>query len=618
MIRRTLGLIVAAALAACLALPASAYAKSYTTGPVDIQAQLEPTGDMTVTEQRTFGFDGDFTFVFWRIPKKGGAGLEVLSVNGPGADGSTSVPYEPTDDPGAADSRPPGRYLVTDTGDAYEIRAFHRTSNQDATFTLQYRVKSAVSLWEDTAELYWQFIGDGWDIPASAVTVEIKPPAPLSKADVRAWAHGPLTGNVAIGSDGVVTLDVAEVPANTFVEARVLYPPSAFPQAQVAGGPKKDQIMAEEAALAEDANATRRQARGMVWAGAGLSGLLALVGLGIATWAFFRFGREHKAQFPGGYFREDPRPDLHPAVAGALWRFGKVTDADIAATLMDLADKGVIVMQPVNVSASGLAGAFGKIEQSYQLTIDPQKRARLGKLDEQLVALLFDEVGSGGTFTLDQLKSHAKAHPQSFSESVQAWKDAASGEAEALGFFEPDSKTAQVLTFVGAGLVLAGGIFAAFATGFGWALCLPVPCAIVMAGFGAYMNRRSRAGNELFRQYEALRNFLRDFSRLEEAPPASVVLWNRFLVLAVVFGIAEEVIEQLRVKMPQVVQDPSFQTSYWWAYGGPHGSPVSQVSQSFVSAASIASSQMSSASGGGGGFSGGGGFGGGGGGGGAG
>ncbi len=64
--------------------------------------------------------------------------------------------------------------------------------------------------------------------PPGRVSVDIAPPAPLTKEQVKAWAHGPLTGVVAIGADGKVTLDVPELPANTFVEARVLYPPEAL------------------------------------------------------------------------------------------------------------------------------------------------------------------------------------------------------------------------------------------------------------------------------------------------------------------------------------------------------------------------------------------------------
>src|SRR5690606_41433623 len=48
----------------------------------------------------------------------------------------------------------------------------------------------------DAAELYWQFIGDDWDIPADHVRVELTLPA--GAGDVRAWGHGPLHGQVDI------------------------------------------------------------------------------------------------------------------------------------------------------------------------------------------------------------------------------------------------------------------------------------------------------------------------------------------------------------------------------------------------------------------------------------
>ena len=74
---------------------------------------------------------------------------------------------------------------------------------------------------------------------------------------------------------------------------------------------------------------------------------------------------------------------------------------------------------------------------------------------------------------------------------------------------------------------------------------IPIPAiaGLVIMILSFYMTRRTREGAELYAKYKALHDFLKDFSRLDEAPPASVVIWNRFLVLAVVFGIADEVIE---------------------------------------------------------------------------
>ena len=134
------------------------------------------------------------------------------------------------------------------------------------------------------------------------------------------------------------------------------------------------------------------------------------------------------------------------------------------------------------------------------------------------------------------------------------------------------------------------------------------------------MKRRSAEGSELFHRYEGLKNYLQDFSRLDEVPPTSIVVWNRFLVLAIIFGIADQVSKNLKATLPDMVASDDFAISYWWFFGpGLHTSPINNFNSvmSSASAAAIAASAASSGAGLGGGFSGGGGFGGGGGGGGA-
>ena len=74
---------------------------------------------------------------------------------------------------------------------------------------------------------------------------------------------------------------------------------------------------------------------------------------------------------------------------------------------------------------------------------------------------------------------------------------------------------------------------------------------------------------------KALRNWLRDFSALDERPPTDVAVWGEFMVYAYLFGVAEEVIKQLRVAAPDLMTDASVGTaSYpWWLwYTASHGS----------------------------------------------
>ncbi|MEI7814526.1 MAG: DUF2207 domain-containing protein, partial [Coriobacteriia bacterium] len=370
-------LLLAILLAVAFAAPAAAAAKSYTMGPVAIEAQVANDGSLAVVENRTFHFSGDYTFVYWDLREKGGDikvdGLAEIM-------GGQPTPYRLTTELNARDVKAPGTYWVRKLGDTVSVYAFFSKADQPATFRLTYRVAGAAKRYSDVGELYWQFVGDQWAVSSKDVSVVVKPPTQLTKSQVRAWAHGPLTGRVTIGDEGAVALSVPLLPAKTFVEARILYPPSALAAAPEIAQSREPAVLAEETTLAEAANRARSQARLLVVGVIGGTWFFALAGLIFAIWAFLRYGREYHPAFDARYLREDPRPDLPPAVVGALWRFGEVTDVDIAASLMSLADRGVISVRPVNVPQASWFGP--KEKPSLALTLNAERAGSQDPLDD--------------------------------------------------------------------------------------------------------------------------------------------------------------------------------------------------------------------------------------------
>ena len=156
-------------------------------------------------------------------------------------------------------------------------------------------------------------------------------------------------------------------------------------------------------------------------------------------------------------------------------------------------------------------------------------------------------------------------------------------------------------------------------------LIFMLPVAIALGIIANYMPRRSVRGNNLIARCKALRNWLRDFSSLDERPPTDVKVWGEFMVYAYLFGVADQAIKQLQTTMPQLFEyDGSLGVSYmpWWFwYTGGHTSTgiampaVGDLFQSSMAntlssaqaALSAASGDFSSGGGFGGGFSGGGG-----------
>src|SRR4029079_5444494 len=82
--------------------------------------------------------------------------------------------------------------------------------------------------------------------------------------------------------------------------------------------------------------------------------------------------------------------------------------------------------------------------------------------------------------------------------------------------------------------------------------------------------RRTAAGQTEAERWEAFRRYLTDFPRLQEAPPATLELWERYLVYGIAFGIAERVLQGAQLHMPEALHEAS--SIYWISSWGALGS----------------------------------------------
>ena len=116
----------------------------------------------------------------------------------------------------------------------------------------------------------------------------------------------------------------------------------------------------------------------------------------------------------------------------------------------------------------------------------------------------------------------------------------------------------------------------------GWRTVYPRWSDVVLLGlaFAAFVNaavllgastrrklwrRRSREAAVEAERWEAFRRYLQDFPRLQEAPPATLELWERLLVYGIAFGIADRVLQAAHIAMPEALAQAS---SIYWISGG--------------------------------------------------
>ncbi len=601
-----------------------AYAKSYECPQVDIQAEMKSDATLHVVEERTFDFEGSFTAIWWELGEQlpSNASVEIYSIVVFDASGervgvlAPDIEFQPRWRSTGGPSVPAWSFDEEEN----TVYAFGDFSDEALTFRLEYDVANAAQIYDDAAELYWAFVGSGWAVDSEHVILELTLPQPEGASaepgvDVRAWGHGPLDGNVKIEGN-VITYTARSVPAGQYAEARVLFPvnwlSTATPEAQQshAGQSIVDTVLAEEQAWADRANRERAVQMAFV---IGLL-LVCIAAIVIAIVLYFRFGKEHKPDFDGDYWRDVPQKGVPPAVIGRLWRWDKESPKDLTATIITLCANGAVGL---DVFQSGITG-----RTDYRLTRRIPVGASAGdELSDATMEFLFQTVSGGAdTLMLNDIQQFGKDHPQEYMNALSKWQGTLSTLTNQQDYFEMAGHVCKGIMMAVAAVIAMFGIALTGLTENFVPVILVLPTAAIVMVIANQMERRSQHGADVMARAKALRHWLEDFSALNERPPADVKVWGVFMVYAFLFGVADKVIKELRNTVPEVFAAPEGAADVWvpwyiWYWGGPHISSggIGDGAATFLDTAlsNTANTARAAISGASGGFSSGGGFGGG-------
>lgn len=610
---------------ALLLLPAAAHADGYSMSQTYIGVTVEADGSLTVVEGRQFDFDDDINGVFWEInagtnQQGGAAGVDVLSVE------EDDAAFNRVDYANKGDS---GVYTVEQSDGGVKIKVFSpHESGDSAIYYVSYTMTGAVMNWSDTAELYWKFVGDGWSADSDDVEMEVyfanaaAGTAAVKGDNFRAWGHGPLTGDVSLDADEpMVTYTIPCVHQGEFAEARIAFPSDWVPQLAASSEERMSTILSEEKEWADEANARRARARMIANALAVVSVVAAAAFTGVIVVLKLRKPKP-KPLFQDEYFRDVPSAD-HPAVLSTLMSWNDVPDQAYIATLMKLTDDRVIKLEEsTETKKKGLLGRE-KEEQTYRLTVTDEgwKSVKKDSVDRAVLKVFFagvkpDENGIRSR-TFSELEDYVSDHAESAGDKLEDYQNTVKGELVDREYVASDGIVAMVFGLV-LGILIAfipiGSIFftdAAQANVI--AAVISVPIVLVGIGVSLTFRRYTPEGAEVAARCKALKHWLEDFTRLKEAVPGDLILWNKLLVMGVALGVSKEVLRQLAEAVPADLRDSDdFYDNYpcyWWYYHHyGNESPLDSFDDVYhETIRELASSSDSSSGGGGGGFSGGGG-----------
>ncbi len=602
----------------------SSSSKSMDIRDVSIEAQILDDGTAVVSESRQIHFNGDYSVIWWNLSEKSFDSITVDGVSITDSDGSTrnlsSVEFNTywryNGDPGY-ESYSVDEYSTSggyNSVDPYVFSDF--ADGTSCTVTLNYTIYGAIDVYSDVAELYWQMIGSDSDVGISHLSATVSLPLALGDEvsvgeNVRIWAHGPLNGTISCDENAVISLEVNNVPSNTYIEVRSTFPTTWVEEytGTVSDDEMLSYIIAEEQQWADEANAQRVQA--LIQMAVYIGGSLLIFVVMLILW--FKFGKDHKPVFQEKYFRDIPS-DLHPAIISTLWKKGTIDSTTFTATLMNLSARGRLEIERVLTNPT-----FGNKQKSdYILKAKNAVNAEQDDyIDTMALNYVFNEVGAGSdTVAMSSFKTAAKSKGQGTKlyKSIQKWNSIVKDRFKSEAMYEKTSERLSYLGFV-LGVVSSLLTLSAFLS---YEFIIAIICLLLTIGtfiLAQIMRRLTPQAAETMARCKALKNWLEDFTNLQEAIPTDVLLWKKMLVYSVIFGISAKVAKQLETRFPEMLDDPNILPVWMWVNVGHsgHASAVQQMSVSYNSVFASGSSGSSSGGGGGGGFSGGGGGGGGGG-----
>lgn len=369
---------MAVALLAFILFPTRAEAVDFSIPDVQIHAELQPDGVVLVNEKHTYEFDSKFKGIIREITPKKGATIERFEA------------YEN------------GKKLdIERKNDEYHA---HRKGKKGTyIFELRYVIKDGVTKYEDGADFYWPFFDKRNETDYGNMTITVTPPERAH--DVLFAGYDSAEEKGSLQDDGSVIFTLGEVAEGTKGDIRVVYEPSLFPAMTAVDSKVRPAVRAdlqlleiERAQFAADKKKTN-------FIGGIILGVSALGVVMVSLFADIRrkrFIREAKAQIASsGFFV--PSYDIS-LPATVVFKKGAASVELMSAALLDLVRKGNV--RQISDDEFELIDVNAELDH-----------------EQQLIKLLFFQIGDGERFSLPQLKAYTNEEKNydEWSKSFAKW-----------------------------------------------------------------------------------------------------------------------------------------------------------------------------------------------------
>ncbi|MBM7541228.1 DUF2207 family protein [Amphibacillus cookii] len=472
---------------------------------LDYSIELQEDGSGIITETRQMYLTED-TEIYIVMENLGGSEVTDFHVS----DFGEPLTYEPNWDIDASREEKAGKYGVVETSNGQEL-SWGIGEYGEHEYTVTYTITDMVRQLEDGQGMNWQLFDGQNNINPEEVTITITGPEPFTTDDTRIWGFG-FDGEIYLEDGELVGWSNAALSDSHHITILMQFLDSPFqPNLSL------DQTLSKQQKLATDESTYNTDSSddqtGMILVIALGGGVLfvALIAL-VFGGSYSRAVKRAKPLITGKQRKQMNEDQYHRDVP---YRDGPVTD--IAYLLKE-------------VGKGGMEGYFNAfmlkwLKEGY-VTISHQETGRVFKNEKTSIKL---DPRESFTHKFERrfwkiLASAANDDGVVSDSKLKKWAQKNYKKIQAIDTDLP-KKSKQMLIDQ---------------------FYLNEIEVTYLGNMKTKVTKGTEKGEQLFNHIVQFENYLRDFSLLDEREAKEVALWDELLIWASLYGIAEQVAEQLK------------------------------------------------------------------------
>lgn len=547
-----LHLILFPLLAICLSL--SVQAKEYSIPELNIEVQINEDGTVTITEHRTYFFEGNYSWANYRLPKSGYSAIKSIQV----LEGQTAFTNINTEEPGT--------FLVEESDEDFNIKWFYDAEDEERVFTIQYTLEKAVVTGNAWSEFFWTFAASGREKSTETLNIEVRLPEDVPVSRLYSWVRQPAWKIQTEHVENGYHFSGQDINRNQAVTIRLVFPTSVFndrlisisdPNFSLQRAEQEEANIVEQRRIEAEDEARRKA---LAWEIVPILGAISILGF---IFFYRKYGSRHQVRLSSNESIMLPGREK-PAVIGWLLNNKTVTPGLIMATLLDLARQDYFTIKENEPEEKGWLGSKDSFYTVHRS--DKQETASLSDYEKSLLNFVSNRISE----ERNKLEEIFKFSDSNVSKWYSKWKKSLKEQCQSKEWIDPESYKGLYANLAFQIVLLIAGIVGVF-------LLHPLMFILIAISFiGGILSfiiiRRTPKGEEVYQKWN---NYRKAIQHAKDYSISENHLGLHF-IYSIAFGVGKKHIEDLFEANPDAAS-----AIYWIVIlPGMHTSPA-DIASSF-------------------------------------